>query len=67
MEVLLIVALFVFLFIVPLWKICKRAGMKPALSVIAVIPFVGVAIVSAILALKEWPLDDVSKMKKGSQ
>jgi hypothetical protein len=65
MEVVLIIALFIILFIVPLWKICKRAGMQPMVSVIAAIPFVGVAIVSAILALKEWPLDDVDKIKKG--
>lgn len=43
------------LLIVPLWKICTRAGFSGALSLIAIIPFFGVLIVGAILSFSEWP------------
>jgi hypothetical protein len=39
--------------------------MKPLVSIVAAIPFFGIVIVSAILALKEWPLGAVSNIKKG--
>lgn len=43
------------LFVIPLWKICKRAGFHPALSLLACVPLVGILIVGAILAFAEWP------------
>ena len=43
------------LVIIPLWRICKRAGFSPALSLLAIIPGIGVLIVAAILAFAEWP------------
>lgn len=43
------------LFIVPLWRICGRAGFNPALSLMTLIPFLGNLIVSAVLGLAEWP------------
>jgi hypothetical protein len=43
------------LIIVPLWRICGRAGFNPALSLLAIIPFLGFLIVAAILAFAEWP------------
>ena len=43
------------LIIIPLWKICGRAGFHPALSLIAVIPFLGFLIVAGILAFAAWP------------
>jgi len=44
------------LIIVPLWRICARAGFNPALSLIAIIPLLGFLIVAAILAFAEWPV-----------
>ena len=41
--------------IVPLWRICGRAGFHPAFSLLAVIPVLGFLIVAAILGLAEWP------------
>lgn len=43
------------LVVVPLWRICGRAGFNPALSLLAIIPVLGFLIVAAILAFAEWP------------
>jgi hypothetical protein len=43
------------LFVIPLWKVCKRAGFHPALSLVAVVPLLGILIVGAVLAFAEWP------------
>ena len=43
------------LLIIPLWRICARAGYHPALSLICLIPFVGLLIVAVVLAFTEWP------------
>ena len=43
------------LVIVPLWRICRRAGFSPALSLLAIIPVLGFVIVAAILGFAEWP------------
>lgn len=42
------------LIIMPLWRICTRAGFNGALSLLAVIPWLGVAIVGAILSFANW-------------
>jgi len=43
------------LVIVPLWRICGRAGFSPALSLLAVIPLLGFFVVAAVLGFAEWP------------
>ena len=45
----------IILIVFPLWKICNRAGLNPALSLIAIFPFFGLVIVAAILAYTTWP------------
>ncbi len=45
----------VVLIVVPLWKICARAGFNPLLSLLAIIPVVGLLAVAIILAFTEWP------------
>jgi hypothetical protein len=55
-TVLLVIALISFLIIgIPLWRICSRAGLSPAWSLLAVVPFLGPMIVTAILAFANWP------------
>jgi energy-converting hydrogenase Eha subunit B len=49
------------LMIVPLWRICGRAGFSPALSLLVVIPWLGFLIIAAILGFAEWP-----SLKNGS-
>jgi hypothetical protein len=45
------------LLIIPLWRICTRAGFHPALALLAAIPFIGLLAVAAILAFGNWPAD----------
>jgi len=47
--------IFLVLLIVPLWRICGRAGFSPTLSLLVIIPVIGFVIVAAILAFAEWP------------
>ncbi|MDP3191044.1 hypothetical protein [Rhodoferax sp.] len=41
-------------FIVPLWKICTRAGLNGALSLLALIPWLGLLIVGGVLSFSTW-------------
>lgn len=43
------------LIVIPLWRICRRAGFHPALSLLAILPLFGVLIIGGILAFSEWP------------
>lgn len=54
----------VLLLIIPLWKICARAGLNPALSLIAVIPVLGLLVVATILAFAEWPANAHERLDK---
>jgi hypothetical protein len=42
------------LLIVPLWRICARAGFSPALSLLAIIPWIGFLILAVVLGFSEW-------------
>jgi hypothetical protein len=55
-ELVLVVSLFVgtALLVWPCWRILKKAGLEPTLSLIALIPF-GVFVVLLILAFAQWP------------
>lgn len=44
------------LIIVPLWRICTRAGFSGALSLLALIPWLGLLIVGAIISFANWPI-----------
>ena len=46
--------IFAALFIVPLWKICARAGFNGALSLLALIPWLGLVIVGGVLSFSAW-------------
>lgn len=43
------------LIIVPLWRICARAGFSPWLSLLVIVPVFGFILVAAILAFADWP------------
>lgn len=51
LQWLIVSALF---FVVPFWKICKRAGFKPGLSFIALIPG-GILVLLWVMAFAKWP------------
>lgn len=42
------------LFVVPFWRIAKRAGFKPALAFLAIIPG-GILVIIWIIAFARWP------------
>ena len=47
--------IFAAIFVVPLWRICSRAGFNGALSLLALIPWLGLLIVGAMLSYSAWP------------
>lgn len=52
MEYIAVVAIL----IIPFWKIFKRAGFNPFLSMIGFVPVVGLFLLVVVLALCEWPI-----------
>mgnify|MGYP000440745473 CR=1 FL=1 len=51
----LIVCVFMSAFtVVPLWRICSRAGFHGALALLAVIRWLGLCIVGGILSFSSW-------------
>lgn len=54
------------LYIVPLWRICARAGFGGGLSLVAIAPGLGMLIVGSILSCARWPQksDDTTDMKR---
>lgn len=51
---------FAALVIVPLWRICTRAGFNGALSLLVLIPWLGVLVVGAVLSFAAWPAQSTS-------
>ncbi len=48
------------LIIIPTWLICKKAGFSPWLSLLCLLPSVGMLIALYVLALAEWPSQRVA-------
>lgn len=42
------------LYIIPLWQICKKAGLPGALALVAIVPYIGQLIVLYIVAFSTW-------------
>jgi len=40
--------------LIPLWRICERAGLTPAIALLVLIPYVGIVLVALILAFSTW-------------
>jgi predicted PurR-regulated permease PerM len=53
--VLIVCAISFVLIGIPLWRICSRAGLAPAWSLFAIVPYLGPLIVTLILAFSDWP------------
>jgi len=41
--------------IIPTWRICTRAGFSGALSLLHLVPVIGIFIIMAVLAFSPWP------------
>ncbi len=48
------------LLIIPTWRIFVRAGFSGALSLLHLVPVVGLLVVMAILAFSDWPAGEAS-------
>ena len=48
--------------IIPFWVICKRAGFSPWLSLLCLIPTVGVLVLLYVLAFAEWKVTPVPQV-----
>ena len=44
--------------IYPLWEICRKLGRNPALSLLALVPVIGLMTLALILAFGRWPSFD---------
>lgn len=49
------------LLLFPVWRIFKRAGLRPALSLTVLIPYVGLLVSGVILAISRWSLRPATK------
>ena len=53
------------LFLFPAWRIFKRAGLHPAMSLLVLIPYLGLLIASLVLAILSWPAVTGNKIPSG--
>lgn len=53
--------------IVPTWFICKKAGFSPWLSMICLVPSVGLLILLYVLAFADWKVVPAPQMGWGPQ
>lgn len=44
----------------PAWRVLRKAGFRPFLSIVAVVPF-GVVLVLLYLAFARWPASEMSR------
>jgi hypothetical protein len=51
------------LLIIPTWRIFTRAGFSGALSLLHLVPVVGILIVMAILAFSDWPAGEARRSR----
>ena len=51
------------LLIIPTWRIFVRAGFSGALSLLHLVPFVGLLVIMAILAFSDWPAGEAPAAK----
>jgi uncharacterized membrane protein YhaH (DUF805 family) len=52
------------LIIIPTWRVFRRAGFSGALSLLHLVPGIGMLVVMAILAFSTWPAGEARR--KGS-
>jgi hypothetical protein len=66
-AVLLVLAighlLLALLLVIPTWRIFTRAGFSGALSLLHLVPVVGLLVVMAILAFNDWPAGEAPQPK----
>jgi hypothetical protein len=43
------------LIVVPFWVICSKIGIHPALSLLTLVPLIGIMVVLYVIAFGRWP------------
>jgi hypothetical protein len=61
-HILILFPLFALLALLPLWRILAKAGYPGPISLLALIPLVGI-VIDFWLAFSEWPLERAAKQK----
>jgi hypothetical protein len=56
MELIFTIIFAVLVIVPPLWRICSRAGFNGALSLLAIVPWLGIVIIGAVLSFSTWPV-----------
>jgi hypothetical protein len=56
----IIFAVSVVLVMVPTWFICKKAGLSPWLSLLCLLPSLGLLVLLYVLAFADWPSQRVA-------
>lgn len=51
----LVVLTIAFIVVFPMWKVCTRAGFHGAMSLLVLIPFLGILILGSVLSFSKWP------------
>ena len=51
--------------IIPLWQICKKAGLSAPLSLLEIIPGIGHLIVLYVVAFSQWKVVPVAQLTAG--
>ncbi|HBX60951.1 MAG: hypothetical protein CMH17_11890 [Methylophaga sp.] len=60
-ELIIQVIVMAILFLYPVWRIFKRAGLNPAISLTVLLPYTGILLSGIILAVSKWQFDVVTK------
>lgn len=60
-ELIIQVIVTAILFLYPVWRIFKRAGLNPAISLTVLIPYIGILLSGIILVVSKWQFDVVTK------
>ena len=58
----LIILICLAIIIIPFWFICKKAGFSPWLSLLCIVPSLGILILLYVLAFAEWKVVPVQPM-----
>ena len=54
LVILVLIAILTMIIVLPFWFICKKAGLSPWLSLMAIIPM-GALLLPFLLAFMDWP------------
>ena len=50
------------LYAIPMWRICKRAGLAPQISLLCAIPLIGRLITTYVIAFSDWKVESVTPL-----